>query len=96
MESSDYSTFTKGIGISFIAQVVGTSFELASHVLLARMLGPDVYGIYALGWGIIRMTRLLSGLGLQQGTIRYGVQYYPHDPAGLKDVLYKTIGMSLS
>lgn len=58
---------------------VGTIFRIGSgylfKVYLARTLGPEPLGIYALGMTIIGFLGVFNGLGLPQAAVRFVAQY---------------------
>ena len=62
----------KGGGIALVGHALGNLLNFAHQVLLARVLGPQPYGLYSLGYGIFGVFRILSGLGLHNGVMKYG------------------------
>jgi len=58
---------------------LGTIFRIAAgyvfKVYLARTLGPEPLGIYALGMTIVGLVGILGGLGLPQAAVRFVAHY---------------------
>lgn len=44
-------------------------------ILIARLLGPDLYGIYTLAFVIPGLLQLFVGLGVNTSVIRYSAYY---------------------
>lgn len=94
MSSEDMSLLTKGLGLNFIGHTTGAILEFLTHVALARFLGPNGFGLYMLGWTVMKLSRLVAGMGLERGVVRYGVRFWPEDPKGLKEVIFQAVGMT--
>lgn len=45
------------------------------QVILARYLGPGIFGLYSIGWALLRVIGLISPLGFEQGIIHFGLNY---------------------
>jgi O-antigen/teichoic acid export membrane protein len=85
----------KGASIVLVGRITGRGLHVVTQVVLARLLGPASFGLYAIGWTILRMLGLISPLGLDKGVIRFGSACWKSDPSRLKGVLYQSLGMSL-
>jgi len=90
---SDIRHLGKGAGIALVGRVGGRVLLLLNQVILARLLGPTEFGLFALGWTVLQMGSLISPLGLHQGIIRYGSQYWRADSARLRAVLQQSLGL---
>lgn len=55
-----------------LGKVVGRAVHTVSQVVLARSLGPASYGLYAIGWTLLRLGALLAPLGLDRAVVRFG------------------------
>jgi len=87
----------RGGGIAFLGQIVGKALALLLQFLLTRVLGPAGYGLYALGFSVLGVARMVASLGLQNAVVRFGSMYL--DEAGrsrLKGILLLAIGTSLA
>jgi O-antigen/teichoic acid export membrane protein len=61
----------KGAGIVFSGAVIGNGFRYLFHLLVARHLGPALFGIFTLGFGVYKVAGMVAELGLPQGLLRY-------------------------
>jgi len=68
----DIRVLAKGTGIALPGQVIGRVLTFGGHVLLARLLGPEVFGLYALGWTLLKVGTLAAAFGLPVGVVRLG------------------------
>lgn len=91
----DITTLARGTSVALIGRVTGRGLHALGQVILARMLGPEAFGLYAIGWTILRITGLIAPLGLHNGVIRFGSHYWRKDPLGLKGVLFQSLGFVL-
>jgi O-antigen/teichoic acid export membrane protein len=57
-----------GRGLGFLIQVV-----------LARLLGAEAFGLYSVGWTLLRVVSLLAHLGTDAGVVRFGSASWPQD-----------------
>ncbi len=64
-------SIVKGAGIVFFGAVIGNGFRYVFHLLAARHLGPALFGIFTLGFGVYKVTGMIAELGLPQGLLRY-------------------------
>jgi len=86
----------KGGIIIFIGNIIGKILHFGLHILLGRVLGPGIYGLYALGFSISGVVREVSSLGLHQGIVRFGALYKGEgDKARLKGTLISALVISL-
>jgi len=89
--STDVHRLAGGAMITLVGRVAGRGLHLLNQVALARLLGPDQFGLYAIGWTVLQMASLIAPLGLHQGVIRYGSQYWRRDRARFKSVLGQSL-----
>lgn len=62
------------IGV-FIVKVAGAGLLFALHVMLARLLGAEQYGIYVYAWTWIHILAILCLLGFQTSLVRFIAEY---------------------
>ena len=92
----ELSTVAKGAGISFSGKITGTGIKYLTQVIIARFLGPDFFGIYALGIVLCQVGETLARMGLQSGTVRYvSIYNSTKDIQRLKGVLKQAIGLPI-
>jgi O-antigen/teichoic acid export membrane protein len=89
------SRLASGTGISILGRAVGRAGYTVSQVLLARLLGPANFGLYAIGWTLLCIAAVVAPLGLDQAVVRFGTHYYGQDKQKLKGALLHCIGYSL-
>lgn len=57
----------------FLSTLVGRGAYLALQVVLARTLGPEGFGLYAIGWTVAGLAGTLAPLGMPQAVLRYSI-----------------------
>ncbi|WP_457651199.1 flippase [Rhodocaloribacter sp.] len=96
MGHSDAAGLAKGAGITLFGRLAGRGTLLLSQALLARFLGPESFGLYAIGWTLLNMVGLVAVLGLDSGVIYYGARYWRTDTARFKGTLLQSLGLALA
>lgn len=84
----------KGAGITLGGNIVGRSLHALVQIAVARLLGPEGFGIYAIGWTVLRIFGSLAQVGLNSGVIRYASMHRMDDSPRLKGVLLQAIGFA--
>ncbi|RMH48620.1 MAG: hypothetical protein D6694_00260 [Gammaproteobacteria bacterium] len=69
---ADVRRLGKGAIVAMGGRVGGRVMLLVSQVILARVLGPAGFGLYALGWTVMQIVSLIAPLGTHDGVIRFG------------------------
>jgi O-antigen/teichoic acid export membrane protein len=87
----DVSRLAGGAGVALGGRIAGRGVRLGLDIVLARLLGPASFGLYAIGWTITRMVTLFTPLGLDAGVIRYGAKYWQRDDAAFSEVVKKSV-----
>lgn len=93
-QDADVTKLARGAGVALMGKVLGRGFRLCGDILMARLLGPVNFGLYAIGWTISRIVTLITPLGLNIGVIRYGARYWRKDAAHLKGVILQALAYS--
>src|SRR3972149_5060776 len=83
--------FARGAGISAIGRLIGRGAGYLGQVILARILLPDAYGLFALGWTMLRLVSIVSPLGLDNAVIRFGTRHWQKDDARFRSVFMLSI-----
>lgn len=73
----------RGAGVTLAAQAGRIVLQLASVVVLARLLGPRDYGLFAVGLVVVGLGEVVRDLGLTTAAIRA-----PHLTAAQRDGLF--------
>lgn len=79
----------------FAAQLVVVVAGGLLMVVLARLLGPDEYGLLFLAIAVFGTLQVLSKLGLAKSGARYVATYKEQDDGQLRHVLRTTLGLNL-
>jgi len=91
---SDIRRLAKGAGTALLGRIGGRGLQLISQVVLARLLGPTDFGLFALGWTVLQMSSLIAPLGLHQGVVRYGALFWRKDNGRFRSVLLQSLGVT--
>ena len=92
-ERNSLISMVKGVLISTVGKTCGRMIYLLTQILLARFLGPVEFGLYAIGWTVIRMVGMLSILGLDYGIIRFGSSYWRTDKIRFRSSIQQAFGI---
>lgn len=94
-EGADPTRLALGASITMIGTMAGRGFYVLGNVALARLLGPEAFGLYAIGWTIYRVIRVVGPLGIDQGILRYGSRYRSSDLPRFKGLLIRSLVQAL-
>lgn len=73
--SDDLSRIAKGAGITLVGKIIGTGIQFIYLIMIARILGSKIFGLYTLGFTIISLVGVISRLGLEMGVVKYVSKY---------------------
>ena len=90
----DAEILAKGVGVSLTGGMAARALNMVAQVLMARFLGAADFGLYAIGWTLIRLLEHVNTLGLQAGVIYLGADYQRSSPSKFKGVLTQSIVLS--
>jgi len=94
-QGSDVAKLAGGGLIGMIGKIGGQGLAVLGNMIVARMLGPGNYGLYAIGWTIVRMVGLFAPLGLDKGVVYYATRHRNGEHPRFVGALRQSIGMSL-
>lgn len=83
----DIKKAAKGTGTNLIGNFVGKGLFFLSQLIIARFLGAEMFGIYALGFAAVKICDIFARLGLNFGGMRFVSIYKDHNPSELKGTL---------
>jgi O-antigen/teichoic acid export membrane protein len=86
--TGDITRLAKGAGVSISGRIVGRGVNFLGQVILARFLGPEAYGLFAIGWTILRIIGIIGPLGLEAGIIRFGVKFWQDDQQNFRRIFF--------
>jgi len=69
--NNELITITKGAGFSFFGTVFSKGVKFIIVILITRILGVGLFGIYSLGLTIVNFVSKFSCFGLNQGSLKY-------------------------
>lgn len=94
-QPGDIARLAKGAGISASGKVIGRGLNFLGQAILARLLGPEAFGLYAIGWTILRIIGIIGPAGLDSGVIRFGAKYWREDSENFRKTIFLSTGISL-
>jgi len=69
--SPEITIIAKGAGIVFSGTIIGTGLRYLFEFMVARNLGPDLFGLFFLGFSTVKIAEIISTLGLHRGVLRF-------------------------
>jgi len=91
----DVKKVAKGAGTTLIGSSIGKGLFFLSQVIVARFLGVEAFGLYALGFAAVKICEILSRLGLNMGGMRFVSIYKDTNAHKLKGILISALGLAL-
>lgn len=92
---SSMGRLAAGAGISLAGKMSGRGLNFSSQIIIARLLGPESFGLYALAWSLLQIAGNLTSLGLQNGVIHFATSTWKRNAARFKTVLWQSIGLAV-
>jgi O-antigen/teichoic acid export membrane protein len=69
--SAGVERLARGTGISTLGKLVGRIALVGGQILVARLLAPEGFGLYSIGFNLARVLGQVSTLGLDYAVIRF-------------------------
>jgi O-antigen/teichoic acid export membrane protein len=91
----DIKKVARGAGTSLVGSSVGKGLFFLSQIIIARILGVEAFGLYALGLASVKICEIVARLGLNTGGMRFVSLYKDENIPKLKGVLISAMGLSL-
>jgi O-antigen/teichoic acid export membrane protein len=91
----DVKKIARGTGTTLIGSSVGKGLFFLSQVIIARFLGVESFGLYALGFAAIKICEIIARFGLSTGGMRFVSVHKDMNTAKLKGTLISATGISL-
>lgn len=76
--SGVHGALARGALVMLVGRAGGRAAQLIGQALVARLLGPAQFGLYAIGWALMRIVGGIAPLGADSGVIKFGQQYQEH------------------
>jgi O-antigen/teichoic acid export membrane protein len=93
---SSIDRLAAGAAVSILGVGVGRGLDFAKLVIMARLLGPEMFGLYALGWNFLRIIGILAPLGLHNGVVNFATRYWRVDSSAFKSIITRSVGISFA
>lgn len=80
--SENFSTqkqLARGVAVNLTGKAFGRSAFIVGQILLARVLGPNQFGVYGIGWNILRIASIISAIGIDSGIVHFAARYWEED-----------------
>jgi O-antigen/teichoic acid export membrane protein len=65
------SKLTKEAGFTFFGRIFALLFGFIASAIIARVLGPDVLGVYVLAWAVVLAATILTTFGFEGSFVKY-------------------------
>jgi O-antigen/teichoic acid export membrane protein len=78
-----------------LGSIGGRFLGVIGSVAAARLLGPETFGLYAVGWTLLRFLSLIFPMGMDRALFRFAPIYWKRDAEGFKGLLLQTNAISL-
>ena len=82
--STSHVVLAKGALIFLAGRALGRLLALVFQAVLARLLLPYAFGLFALGWTVFRLVEAIGPLGLQSGVLRFASATAAADPTSAR------------
>jgi len=90
----DTEILGKGVSVSLTGGMAARGLNMVAQVLMARFLGAATFGLYAIGWTLVRLLEPVTTLGLESGCTYFGSAYQRSSASKFKGVLTQSIALS--
>ncbi len=91
---SETSFFQRSV-TSTSARVLGRGIGYFFQFVLARLLAPEAFGLFAIGWSILRLFSMFGHLGLDNGAIYFGQKYLLYNNSRSGSIFSLSLGSAL-
>lgn len=92
--ATDAEILAKGASVSLTGAMAARGLNMIAQVLMARFLGAASFGLYAIGWTLVRILEQINSLGLGAGVVYFGADFQRSSPSKFKGLLTQSIGFS--
>lgn len=85
----------KGGGITLFIQMISMGLMFLFQTLVARSLGPETYGLFAIGWAIVQIGARLGPLGLHLGVVKFGASLFIENQEKFQKFIVKVFPLAI-
>ena len=94
--ATEVTTLAKGAGIFFAGTVLGSGLRYVFELILARRLGPSLFGVFFLGFSVFKLLEKVATLELGSGMLRFVSLYKgERDPERVKGTILGGLKVAL-
>lgn len=93
--ADDRRTLARGAGVGLVGRSSARGFTMLQNVVLARVLGAELMGVYGLAWSVLQVAANLAPLGFHQGVIRFGASHWGTDGARVRGVVRRCLQFAM-
>ncbi len=83
------SKATKEAGFTFFGRIFALFFGFVATAVIARLLGPDVLGVYVIAWTVVMAVAILTTFGFEGGFVKYVAMYAAQGKTGEARAVYR-------
>ncbi len=80
-----------GASVSVPGRSLGRGLGFFNQIILARLLGVQVFGLYSIGWSLLRALALLAPIGMDFAVLRFGSPYWPDERGRIRTILRQVL-----
>jgi len=92
---SDISTLAWGALISLSGKIGGRALQLLVQIILARLLGPAMYGLYMMGYTTYQITGQIGLMGVNDGVVQLGGRALKREDGSFERILRHGLWLGL-
>jgi O-antigen/teichoic acid export membrane protein len=70
----------KGALVNLVGKLAGRAIHIGTQIVLARWLGPALFGLYAIGWNLLRVGTSILPFGIDIALLQIGPSWWPKEP----------------
>ena len=89
--TKDIKKAAKGYITAYLGSVVGRGLNFFKQVILARFLGVEIFGLYTIGFVVVKIVELLARFGLNGGALKFVPIYRDTDSSKLKGTVFSAL-----
>lgn len=91
----DLSVLAAGARVALVGKVAGRGVHVLGQVVAARLLGAAGFGLYAIGWTLLRIVTKIGPLGVDHGVIRFGSAHWLESRPALRSLIQLCLAVAL-
>lgn len=81
--------------VSVPGRALGRALGFLNQLILARLLGAGAFGLYSIGWSLLRAANLLAPIGMDAAILRFGAVHWPEQRQQIRPLLLRALLIGL-